>query len=323
MTDSASPDIDPDNTATHYRGPAIIKTSVLSVIDSMDAILSDSSLRGLMTGFTGLDKLTNGLRGGEVFVIASRPSMGKSSLAMNLVEHMSIGKDRPAPGAFFSLDLSSNQLVQRMICSRAKIELSRSRSGLIRKSEFSILMKEAAEIAESPIWIDDTPCLTIDDFSERAAKLKQEHDIQYIVIDYLQQLRASHFRESGLRSIQMTEISGAIKLTARELNIPVIVLSQLGRQVDQRRGRPRISDLKDSSAIEEDADIVGLLVREAVYAGDEYENEYEDGMGEASLIIAKNRNGSTGDVPLLFQREFMRFTNRESVEEDSCGTSCS
>ena len=311
MTDSAPPDNYPENTTHKRQGPRTIKASVLSMLSSLEDTFTGSP-EGLMTGFSELDKLTNGLRCGEIFVIASRPSMGKSSLVMNMVEHMSIGNEIPAPGAYFSFDLSSDQLVQRMICSRAKIELSKLRGGLIGKSDFSLLMKGAAEIAESPIWIDDTPYMRVGDFEERAAKLKEDHDIKYIVIDYLQQLRASHFRESRLRSMQMTEISSVIKLTARELDIPIIVLSHLGRKVEQRGGRPRMSDLKDSSAIEQDADIVGLLTRQEFYA----EDEGEKGASDALLIIAKNRNGPTGEVPLSFQPRFMRFTNPQQDQDD-------
>jgi replicative DNA helicase len=265
-----------------------------------------------MTGFTDLDAMTNGLHGGEMIVVAARPSMGKTSFVMNIVENIAIRKDNPVPCAVFSLEMTSESLVQRLLCSRAKIHMQKLRGGFLAKTDFPKLMQVAGQLAEAPIWIDDTPGLSINELQAKARRLKQQHDIQLIAIDYLQLLKAPDVGNRDGREKEIAAISGGIKGIAKELDIPIIVLAQLNRNPDSRGGKPRMSDLRESGSIEQDADLVGLLMRAEVYADDE---EKENLYGEAEFIIAKQRNGPTGEVPLTFHKEFMRFENRAKSEE--------
>ena len=291
------------------QGIVDMKTHVSGIIKTLEEIVvNGGGSNGLMTGFHDFDKMTNGLHGGEMVVVAARPSMGKTSFVMNIIENISIRKDNPLPTAVFSLEMSCESLVQRVLCSRAKVQMSALRGGLINKENFHSLMTSAGEIAEAPIWIDDTPGLSINEMRAKARRLKQQHDIQLIAIDYLQLLKAPDVASRDGREKEVAEISGGIKGIAKELKIPIIVLAQLNRQPDSRGGKPKMSDLRESGSIEQDADLIGLLMRPEVYADDEEDREEKE--GEAFLHIAKQRNGPTGDVPLTFMHEFMRFDNR-------------
>lgn len=298
---------------TQAKGIEEMRVHVLKVIQSIDDMYnSDGNSGGVMTGFKDLDEMTNGFHGGEMIVIAARPSMGKTSFAMNIVENIAIRKDNPIPCAVFSLEMTSESLVQRLLCSRAKVQMQKLRGGFLSKADFPKLMQVAGQLAEAPIWIDDTPGLTINELQAKARRLKQQHGIRIIVIDYLQLLKAPDVARKDGREKEIAEISGGIKGIAKELDIPVIVLAQLNRNPDARGGKPRMSDLRESGSIEQDADLIGLLMRAEVYADeDEKENLY----GEAEFIIAKQRNGPTGEVPLTFHKEFMRFENRAKTEE--------
>jgi replicative DNA helicase len=301
------------NETEKQKGIEEMRVHVLKVIDSIqDMLNSDGSGGGLMTGFTDLDAMTNGLHGGEMIVVAARPSMGKTSFVMNIVENIAIRKDNPVPCAVFSLEMTSESLVQRLLCSRAKIHMQKLRGGFLAKTDFPKLMQVAGQLAEAPIWIDDTPGLSINELQAKARRLKQQHDIQLIAIDYLQLLKAPDVGNRDGREKEIAAISGGIKGIAKELDIPIIVLAQLNRNPDSRGGKPRMSDLRESGSIEQDADLVGLLMRAEVYADDE---EKENLYGEAEFIIAKQRNGPTGEVPLTFHKEFMRFENRAKSEE--------
>ncbi|MEX2580876.1 MAG: replicative DNA helicase [Verrucomicrobiales bacterium] len=296
------------------KGIEEMKVHVLNVIQSIhDAYNSEGGGGGLMTGFKDLDSMTNGFHGGEMIVIAARPSMGKTSFVMNIVENISIRKDNPIPVAVFSLEMSCEALVQRVLCSRAKVQMQKLRGGFLSKADFPKLMDVAGKLAEAPIWIDDTPGLTINELQAKARRLKQQHDIQLITIDYLQLLKSPDTARRDGREKEIGEISGGIKGIAKELNIPIIVLAQLNRQPDSRGGKPRMSDLRESGSIEQDADLVGLLMRPEVYADDEEDRDSK--YGEAEFIVAKQRNGPTGEVPLTFHKEFMRFESRAKVEE--------
>ncbi len=289
-----------------------IKPRVFSVIDSIEKRLNQPSSAGLLTGFTDLDRLTNGFQGGELIVFAARPSMGKTSLVMSMVEFMSIGKPDAAPGAIFSPGVSAERLVERMICSRAEITGYKVRANFLDKRDLARLVKAASEIGEAPLWIDDSWTLTIDDLQTKAEYFKERHNIQYIAIDNLQRIQAGSISGRGYRELGIGAICRGLKTIARKLDIPIIVLSQLSRRTDSHRGGPRLSDLRDSEAIEEEADLVGLLTRPEYYAEDP--EEREEMAGYADLIIAKNRNGPTGDVRLKFYKEFMKFGNRVSIE---------
>ena len=274
-------------------------------------------ITGLATGLGDFDKMTDGLHGAEMIVIAARPSMGKTALAMNIAEHIAVELQKPI--AVFSLEMSSQQLVQRLLCSRAKVNLGRVRDGFLSERDFPALTAAASKLAESKFFIDDTPGLSILELRAKARRLKSQHDIAAIFIDYLQLLRSTSKRAQDNRQLEIAEISSGLKGLAKELNIPIVVLAQLNRNPEGRTGaslgRPRLSDLRESGSIEQDADVVGLLIRDEYYADtDEDKKEAE---GKATLIIAKQRNGPVGDIPLTFLKEFTRFENRarEVAEE--------
>jgi replicative DNA helicase len=267
------------------------------------------SVTGLPTGFVELDRMTSGLHPAEMIVIAARPSMGKTAFAMNIAEHvaMDIGK----AVAVFSLEMSSQQLVQRILCSRAKVDLQRVRNGFLSERDFPNLTAAASQVAAAKMFIDDTPGLTVTELRAKARRIKSQHDIQLIVIDYLQLLRSMSRRAQDNRQLEISEISSGIKALAKELSLPIIVIAQLNRQPDTRAkegGRPRLSDLRESGSIEQDADVVGLLVRPEYYETDD--EGKQERAGEAELIIAKQRNGPTGDVPLTFLKQYTRFESR-------------
>jgi replicative DNA helicase len=228
---------------------------------------------------------------------------------MNIAEHVAIDAGKAV--AVFSLEMSSQQLVQRLLCSRAKVNLQRVRNGFLSERDFPNLTAAASKLAASKMFIDDTPGLTISEMRAKARRMKSQHGIELIVIDYLQLLRSTSRRAQDNRQLEISEISSGVKALAKELDIPIIVLAQLNRQPDTRAkegGRPRLSDLRESGSIEQDADLVGLLVRAEYYETDD-EAKLEKA-GEAELIIAKQRNGPTGDIPLTFLKEYTRFENR-------------
>jgi len=300
------------NETEKEKGILEMRDHVIKVIESIhDMYNNEGKGGGLMSGFHELDEMTNGFHGGEMIVVAARPSMGKTSFVMNIVENIAIRKDNAVPCAVFSLEMTSESLVQRLLCSRAKVQMQKLRGGFLAKTDFPKLMQVAGQLAEAPIWIDDTPGLSINELQAKARRLKQQHDIQLIAIDYLQLLKAPDVGNRDGREKEIAAISGGIKGIAKELDIPIIVLAQLNRNPDSRGGKPRMSDLRESGSIEQDADLVGLLMRPEVYADDE---EKESMYGEAEFIIAKQRNGPTGEVPLTFHKEFMRFENRAKTE---------
>ena len=268
---------------------------------------SRGKITGMETGFRELDQMTDGLHGSEMIVIAARPSMGKTAFAMNIAEHVCL--HRGLPVAVFSLEMSDEQLMQRMLCSQARVNIKALRNGFLAERDFPALSAAAVKLGGAPLFIDDEGGISIMDLRARARRLKSQHDIALIVIDYLQLLRSTSRKAADNRQIEISEISAGIKGLAKELRIPIVVLAQLNRQVEQRGGgRPRLSDLRESGSIEQDADVVGLLVREEYYAeGDEAK---ADAAGKATLIIAKQRNGPVGDVPLTFIKEYTRFEDR-------------
>jgi replicative DNA helicase len=286
------------------------KELVMDAIEQIEKLYENrGSVTGLPTGFVELDRLTSGLHAAEMIVIAARPAMGKTAFAMNIAEHvaMDIGK----AVAIFSLEMSSQQLVQRILCSRAKVDLQRVRNGFLSERDFPNLMAAASQVAAAKMFIDDTPGLTVTELRAKARRIKSQHDIQLIVIDYLQLLRSMSRRAQDNRQLEISEISAGIKSLAKELGLPIIVIAQLNRQPDTRLkegGRPRLSDLRESGSIEQDADLVGLLVRPEYYETDD--EAKQERAGEAELIIAKQRNGPTGDVPLTFLKQYTRFETR-------------
>jgi replicative DNA helicase len=291
------------------------KDLVMDAIEQIEKLYENrGSVTGLATGFVELDRMTSGLHPAEMIVIAARPSMGKTAFAMNIAEYVSMELAKPV--VVFSLEMSSQQLVQRILCSRARVDLQKVRDGFLGDRDFPSLTAAASQVAASKMFIDDTPGLTITELRAKARRMKSQHDIQLIVIDYLQLLRSMSRRAQDNRQLEISEISAGIKALAKELELPIIVIAQLNRQPDTRAkegGRPRLSDLRESGSIEQDADLVGLLVRAEYYAEDEEEKKESE--GKAQLIIAKQRNGPTGDVRLTFLKQYTRFESRSRDRE--------
>jgi replicative DNA helicase len=295
-----------------------MKEQVMEAFEAIEKLYEQrGGITGLSTGFKDLDRLTSGLHPAEMIVIAARPSMGKSALAMNIVEHVAVNENRPV--AVFSLEMSAQQLVQRLLCSRAGVNSQKVRDGsFLAERDFPRLTDAASKLAEAKIFIDDSPALNILELRAKSRRLCAQHKIELIVIDYLQLLRSTSRRGQENRQIEISEISAGIKALAKELKIPVIVAAQLNRNPENRtgdsKGRPRLSDLRESGSIEQDADVVGLLVRQEYYA--DTDEERDETEGKADLIIAKQRNGPTGDVPLTFRKEFVRFEDRAREERE-------
>lgn len=283
-----------------------VRTSVKEVMDYFAAMCGGEKKRqGFTTGYEKLDEMSNGLKPGEMFVIAARPSMGKTSFMMNIVEHVCI--DLQKPTMVFSCEMSAFQIVQRLVFSRARYKMSDLQRGMApQKKDLQAIRRASEEIANAKMFIDDTPGITINDLRAKARRKKRDENIQLIAIDYLQLMRSLSKQAVNAREREIAEISAGLKGLAKELGIPVIVLAQLNRGPEARAGgMPRMSDLRESGSIEQDADMVGLLYRSAYYADSDEERKEEE--GRAELLLAKNRNGETGPIPLTFIAPLMRF----------------
>jgi replicative DNA helicase len=292
-----------------FKGQMLsMKDQVMEAIDAIEKLYErKGGITGISTGFIEFDRMTSGLHPSEMIVIAARPSMGKTALAMNIVEHVAISQGLAV--GVFSLEMSSQQLVQRLLCSRARVNLQKVRDGFLAERDFPSLTAAASKLADARIFIDDSAGLSILELRAKARRLKAQQDIQLIVVDYLQLLRSTTRRAQDNRQLEISEISAGLKGLAKELKIPVIVVAQLNRQPEQRLGgKPRLSDLRESGSIEQDADLVGLLVRPEIYEEDE--EARAEKAGEAEFIIAKQRNGPVGEIPLTFLKEFTRFEDR-------------
>ncbi len=263
---------------------------------------------GLATPFDELDSLTSGFQNSELVIVAGRPSMGKTSFALNIAQHLSIKEKIPV--GVFSLEMSSEQLVMRLLCAEARIDSHRLRMGYIKSSEFAELAIVAGYLSEAPIYIDDSPSITMMELRAKARRLKSEVNVGAIFVDYLQLVTSTDRFEN--RQQQISSISRGLKALAKELEIPVIVLSQLSRAVESRGGdrRPMLSDLRESGAIEQDADTVLMLYRPEFYEGEDSEHA-----GIAEVNIAKQRNGPTGTVKLAFVKEYTRFERLSPITE--------
>lgn len=285
-----------------------IKEIIKDSIETIDRLYQRKAhVTGIPTGFTDFDIKTAGLQNSELIVIAGRPSMGKSSLVVSIAEH--VGVMEKIPLAFFSLEMSKEQLVQRMLCSHAKVEVHKVRTGFLSSSDWPRLTSAAGKLSEAPIYIDDTPAISVMELRAKARRLKSHYDIKLIILDYLQLMRGTGRSEN--RQQEITQISSSLKALARELSVPIIAISQLSRAVEAREDRrPRLSDLRESGAIEQDADLVVLLLRE------EYYQPTEQNKGIAEAIIAKQRNGPVGSLKLAFIKELMRFDNLAHSIED-------
>jgi replicative DNA helicase len=292
-----------------FKGQMLsMKDQVMEAIEAIEKLYErKGGITGISTGFGEFDRMTSGMHPSEMIVIAARPSMGKTALAMNIAEHVAINEKLPV--GVFSLEMSSQQLVQRLLCSRARVNLQKVRDGFLGERDFPSLTAAASKLAEAKIFIDDSASLTILELRAKARRLKAQQEVQLIIVDYLQLLRSTSRRAQDNRQLEISEISAGLKGLAKELKIPVIVVAQLNRQPEQRSGgKPRLSDLRESGSIEQDADLVGLLVRPELYEEDEEARAEKS--GEAELIIAKQRNGPVGEIPLTFLKEFTRFEDR-------------
>jgi replicative DNA helicase len=285
-----------------------IKEIIHESMEAIDQLFQKKQhVTGLATGFHEFDTMTAGLQPSDLIIVAGRPSMGKSAFATAIVEHAGINLKKPV--VIFSLEMSKEQLVQRMLCSHARVDAQKVRTGYLSHQDWPKLTSAAGKLSEAPIFIDDSPGQTVLEIRAKARRLKMKHDIQLIVIDYLQLMQGVRVAES--RQQEISEISRSLKALAREIKVPVIAVSQLSRAVEQRTGnRPQLSDLRESGAIEQDADLVVFLFREEYYAPS------EENKNKAESIIAKQRNGPTGSVPLVFIKEWTRFDNPEFYRSD-------
>ncbi len=279
-----------------------LKDILGAAIDRLDMLhQSQGELTGVSTGFADLDKMTAGLQPGDLIIIAGRPSMGKTTLALNIAENAAIGKKK-VPVAVFSMEMSREQLAFRMISSLGRVNQSSLRTGSFAGEEWAQINSAISLMKSAPIYIDDSGALSPTEVRARARRLKREHDVGMVVIDYLQLMQVPGNKEN--RATEISEISRGLKALAKELRVPVIALSQLNRSVEQRTDkRPVMSDLRESGAIEQDADVIMLIYREEVYEPSTTRK------GIADIIIAKQRNGPTGDVQLTFLGEYTKFEN--------------
>ncbi len=283
--------------------PSLIKQAITDIENAKN---SDEHMRGVPSGYVDLDRITGGWQKSDLIILAARPSMGKTALALNMARNIAVEFNKPI--AFFSLEMSAVQLVTRLISSESELKSDKLKRGDLQSYEWQQLTDKVANLVEAKMFIDDTPALTIFELRAKCRRLKQQHDIQMIFIDYLQ-LMSGGSDNKGNREQEISQISRSLKALAKELNVPVLALSQLSRAVETRPGqakRPILSDLRESGAIEQDADLVLFIYRAEYYKID----TFEDGsptQGVSEVIIAKHRNGSVGDVKLRFVADFARF----------------
>jgi replicative DNA helicase len=272
----------------------------------INAFLDPSKrIKGLSTGFLKLDEMTGGLHAGELVILAARPSMGKTALALNIAQHVASQPNEKQTVAVFSLEMSRESLLTRMICAGARVDQQKFRAGYLNQDERRRLAKTASELVQAPLYIDDTSGTHMMDIHAKLRRLKAEHGLSLVVIDYLQLMSGRGRYEN--RNQEISTISRGLKLLAKDLKVPMLVLSQLNRAPETRPGdhRPQLSDLRESGSIEQDADLVAFIFREEVY-----KQEDERLKGLAELLVAKQRNGPTGKVNLVFLKEFTKFENR-------------
>jgi len=259
---------------------------------------------GVPTGFRKLDELTGGLQRSDLIILAARPGMGKTSFALNMAAHAAL-KNKITVG-IFSLEMSRDQLVQRLICSESGIDSHRLRTGFIEEGEWGKIAQAIGELSEAPIFIDDTPGISVMELRTKARRLQAEHDLGFVIVDYLQLMQGRTDRPNDNRVQEVSDISRSLKALARELNVPVLTASQLNRAVEQRPGnRPQLSDLRESGSIEQDADIVMFIYREEVYDRETTRKNVAD------VIVAKHRNGPLADIELFFSGQQTRFADLE------------
>lgn len=259
---------------------------------------SQSYVTGVPTGFPELDKITSGLQPSDLIVVAGRPSMGKTSFALSIASHVGIELNQPV--AVFSLEMASQQLAQRMLCSEARVNSQNLRLGDLKEEDWARLSSAAGRLGDAPIWIDDSANLNIMELRAKARRLMRQHELSLVIVDYLQLMQGSGRAEN--RQQEISEISRSLKILGRELNVPILAVSQLSRAVEQRQDkRPMLADLRESGAIEQDADLVMFIYRDEMY------DRHSDEKGIAEVLIRKHRNGPTDDVKLAFLEHYARF----------------
>ena len=274
---------------------------------------SKGGVQGIPTGFGELDELTSGFQRSDLIIIAGRPSMGKTALALSIARHAAVAAKYAT--AIFSLEMSKAQLAQRMLCAEARINMHQLRSGKLPHKELPKLSLAAGPLSEAPLFVDDTPGITVLELRAKARRLKAQHNLSLLIVDYLQLMGSTTTFEN--RQQEISQISRSLKGIAKELDVPVVALSQLSRAVEQRGGdhRPQLSDLRESGAIEQDADVVMFVYREELYNRDIPDEE----KGKAEIIVGKQRNGPIGKIDLSFVRDFARFENLAVIREESSG----
>lgn len=302
------------------RSVDVMQNVVRDAIDEIEKARQNSDgISGIPTGFYDLDKITAGWQRSDMIVIAARPAMGKTAFVLSMARNTAVDHGRGV--AIFSLEMSSVQLVKRLIASETRLSAEKLRKGDLADHEFQQLHSRITKLSTSPIYIDDTPGLSIFDLRAKCRRLKLQYDIDMVIIDYLQLMTAGGNKGQGNREQEISSISRSIKEIAKELNVPIIALSQLSRSVEQRGGdkRPVLSDLRESGAIEQDADIVSFIYRPEYYGFHQDENGASNaGVGE--IIIAKHRNGALDTVRLRFIGEYARFDNMEGFQDEPSGT---
>lgn len=286
-----------------------IKDVLIDAFTELEQLYNQKQhITGVPTGFIDLDYKTAGLHNSDLILIAARPAMGKSAFALNIATNAALKAKVPA--VLFSLEMSKEQMVNRILCSEAMVDSNKVRTGKIDDDDWIKLADTMGDLSEAPIYIDDTPGISINEIRAKCRKLKLEKNIGLVVIDYLQLVQGSSKRAQGSREQEISEISRSLKILAKEINVPVIALSQLSRAPEQRPDhRPMLSDLRESGAIEQDADIVMFLYR------DDYYNEDSEDKGLAEVIVAKHRAGSTGTVKLVWLDNYTKFANMERYRE--------
>ncbi len=291
------------------QGFVPIKDVLVDTFNNLEEMYNNKgNITGIPTGFTDLDFKTSGLHNSDLILIAARPAMGKTAFALNLAQNAAVHSHVPV--AVFSLEMSKDQLVNRILCSEAMVDSNRMKTGKLEDNDWQKVAKALAPLSEAPIYIDDTPGVSITEIRAKCRRLKLEHNLGLVVIDYLQLMQGSGKKGGENRQQEISEISRSLKILAKEINVPVICLSQLSRAPEARTDhRPILSDLRESGAIEQDADIVMFLYR------DDYYNPETEKKNIAELIIAKHRNGSTGTVELVWLGQYTKFANLEKFRQ--------
>ncbi len=290
------------------REPVHIRGFITEILEAAEAMRGGRMITGIETGYYKLDEITSGFQKGDFIVVAGRPSMGKTAFVLNIAAHAAIKNNVPV--AIFSLEMSGSALVQRLLCSEAEVNLRDLRRGRLSNQDWVSLATAAGNLDKAPIFIDDSPDLNIYELKAKARRLKAENDIQVLIVDYMQLLEGPKSFRTTSRQQEISEISRAVKGLSKELNIPVIVVSQLSRMPEHREDRrPRLADLRESGAIEQDADVVMFIYRDEVY------NRDTEKKGLAEINVAKQRNGPTGTIELGFFGDYTRFANVTFREE--------